>query len=208
MAANNANAKTEQLSGSNLIIVLALLSLLAVGGAGLASKALITGIIRDTKVVSAKQKADKQLKDNVTAAPSLISSFDALGGQKSVLADALPATADLPSLIVSIENMSAAAGVTVKSVSAVPADSSLPAGSASGSSSGAATPQVYPFSITFDGSYDSVKRLLGAIEVSARPMRVVSMQLSGSGSTLSGQLGIETYYQANAQLPFSEETIK
>jgi hypothetical protein len=39
-------------------------------------------------------------------------------------------------------------------------------------------------------------------------MRVQGVQLSGTGGALSGEINLETFYQAAAQLPFGEETIK
>jgi hypothetical protein len=70
------------------------------------------------------------------------------------------------------------------------------------------TPQTYPFSISFDGNYTSMLKMLGFVETSARPMRVVGLQFTGNGSSMSGELDLDTYYQAKGQLPFSKEAIK
>jgi hypothetical protein len=39
-------------------------------------------------------------------------------------------------------------------------------------------------------------------------MRVIGMQMNGSGSALSGEVDIQTYYQDRAQLPLTKEAIK
>jgi hypothetical protein len=39
-------------------------------------------------------------------------------------------------------------------------------------------------------------------------MRILSMVLNGSGSTMSAQMEMETFYQDKAELPFGKETIK
>lgn len=216
MAKNN--SKVENLSNSNLFIVLLLITLLVLGVSALLTKSLVTGIIRDTKIASADKAADDQLKKDLEAAPSLVSAHKALGTSSDVLANALPNTVDFPSLIVMLENMTNDAGVNLKSVSpsinsgtgdtAGAGTETTTTGATAATSSTTPSPQAYPFSVTLDGTYDSLVKFLGNLEMSARPVRVVGLQLNGSGSSLSGQLDLNTYYQDKATLPFSKETIK
>ncbi len=202
-------SKTENMSSSNLIIVMLLITLIVVGVSGLVAKSLIGSIVRDTKVVSKESAADKQVKKDVEAAPKLIEAYGQLGDKASVIADALPNKADFPSLIVTLENISRAAGFKLKSVApgavtvATPGDTSSVA-----DVSQAPAPQSYKFSIAFTGTYASLTKMLGFLETSARPMRVLDMQLAGGGSSLSGQFDVETFYQDKAQLPFSKESVK
>jgi hypothetical protein len=120
-----------QLSNNNLVIIMVLITLLVVGATAIVTKALVTSIMRDTKVVAAKSKADKQLKDDLTAAPQLVQAFQGLGQTANTLADALPSTADLPGLLVLLENMSNDSGVSLKSV--------VPVAAATAGAGGAAT---------------------------------------------------------------------
>lgn len=231
----------QQLSNNNLMIIMVLITLLVLGATALIGKALVTSIVRDTNVVSAKNKADKQLKDDLAAAPSLVQAFQGLGQSANTLADALPTTSDFPGLIVLLENISNDSGMTLKSVSpsasttgatgttatttptaptassvTSAASSSLTSGSGgSGSTTGAASgsamqaaPKTYDFALDFDGSYVGLLKMLGDLQTSARPIRIVGMELSGSGTQMSGTLTLETFYQDKAQLPFSTETIK
>jgi Tfp pilus assembly protein PilO len=199
----------QQLSNNNLMVVMVLISLLVVGVSGFVAKSLIASIQLDKKVLDYKSAADKQIKADVKAAPKLVDAYAALGDQAGTLADALPNTADFPSLIVALENMSKDTGTSIKSVA--PAVTS----SAPGATSTAPTasvlkpvPHSYPFTITFDTTYATLQQLLDHFEKSARPMRVVSLKLNGSGSALSGTMDVETYYQDKAELPFSEVTVK
>ena len=203
--------KTEkqQMSSNNLMIVLLLVSLLAVGGAVVVSKIMISSIALNTKVISAKNKAENNSKADLTAAPQLVSAYQALGSEATTLSDALPTTPDFPSLLVEIQNMSTGAGLEIKQISpaaagAMPATTSL----AGTSATAPATPQTSVYTMNYDGTYQSVQTMLTDLETSARPIRVTGLTISGSGSAISGEIDFETFYQAQAQLPFGEETIK
>lgn len=218
------NKATDKLSSNNLFIIILLVSLIVVGITVLASKALITTIVRDTKVASAKLTADNQLKENQKSAPELVSAYQSLGPTAAVLASALPNTPDFPSIIVTLENIGKLSGVKIKSVTPRPVTSTAAPAAAPVSSTGgttttttttteekkATTPtaQPYTYTVALAGSYDSIQRLLKAFEVSARPVRVTSVQFSGTGSALAATMTVETYYQDKATLPFSTETIK
>jgi hypothetical protein len=186
-----------------------LVTLLVVGATALIGKSLVATIIRDTKVIQKKSAAEAQLKENILAAPQLISEYEQLGSKKVLLEDALPESIDFPSLIVTVENMSKIAGMKLKTVtSSVVATTGASGVPVAQDGSVAPVPQTYNFGISFTGSYDGLNRLLKEIEVSARPMRVLDIQLTGGGNSLTGLIDVETYYQDKAQLPFSKETVK
>jgi hypothetical protein len=201
--------KAENLSSTNLIIIMLLITLLAIGAAGIIGKALVGSIVRDTKVVSAKKTAENNLKHDLAQAPSLVSAYSGLNDKARTIADALPTTPDFPGLLVTLENMTAGAGLELRTVTPS-ADLGTASGvtAPSGDASMPPTPQPYKFGLNFTGSYISLYKFLGEVENSARPMRVVDIQMAGGGNTLTGQIDIQTYYQDKAQLPFSEVTIK
>ena len=218
MPVNNDTTKPK-LSNNNLMIVMVLISLLVVGVSALIGKALVGSIMRDTKVISAKSKADKQVKEDVTSAPKLVDAYNVLGSAANTLNDALPNSKDMPSLLVTLENMSNDSGLGLKSITpAVPAiaatapisdqngQSSVAASSSSGSP--AVTPNPFNLVIDYDGSYPALAKFLGDIEQSVRPMKVTSVTMNGNGSALTGEIDLTTYWQSPAQLPFSTETIK
>lgn len=208
MAAATKTEKTEQLSGNNLVIIVLLITLLVVGVSVLVGKSLVTTIARDSKVDKKKVAAEKQLKADVEAAPNLVDAYKQLGDKTPVLADALPNTPDFPSLIVTLENMSHIAGMKLKTVTPAAVASDETTGTTANDISVAPKPQPYKFTISVNGGYPGMNRLMSLIETSARPMRVLDIQLTGSGSALTGNIDLETFYQDKAQLPFSKETVK
>jgi hypothetical protein len=204
---------TEKMSSSNLMIILLLINLLVVGVAGLAIKSLYGTIALDTKIEHSKSVAAKQADEDVDAAPGLINSYAALGDKSPELASALPNTADFPSLIVTLENMGNASGLKIKSIAPTLVTGSVDpvAGAAAPAApdpSAPPKPQQYTFSLTTATTYDSVLKFLNTIETSARPMRVMNVQFTGSGSNLNSQIDLMTYYQDKAELPFSTENVK
>ena len=212
----------KKLSGNNLLIVLALVTLLVVGITALAAKAMIADIFLNNKVLTAKNTADGNLKTDLDAAPKLVDAYHALGSQAGVLADALPVTSDFPALIVEMENITNDSGVFLKTVGpdtlgglsggVTPALSTPTAGSASGSTAKddlAAPPaQPYNFTLDLDGNYANLLKLLNDLETSARPMRVTSLQMTGGATDLHTSLTVTTYYMDKAKLPIGTETVK
>ena len=225
----------KKLSGNNLLIVLALVTLLALGITALAAKTMIADILLNNKVLTAKNEADANLKTDLDAAPKLVDAFNALGNQAGVLSDALPVTSDFPALLVEMENITNDTGMLLKSVdpdtgglggtsvtasaasaatttasSAGATGGTAAAGSSDASSGGIAapTPQTYNFTLDLNGTYPNVLRMLSDLETSARPMRVTSMTLGGVTGALNVQLGVTTYYMDKAQLPIGTETVK
>jgi Tfp pilus assembly protein PilO len=204
-----ATKTTSKLSNNNYFIVLLLITLIVLGATVLGAKALVTGIMRDTEVYKAKALASDNLTKDLLAAPNLVDNYKALGSKQQLIADALPNTTELPGLMAMLENLSASSGTNLKSIS--PSQSSVASPTTTTPATGTVTPpkpQPYNVSLTFDGSYASLKQLLAAIEQSARPMRVTALQLSGAGNNLSVQMEATTYYQDKATLPISMKTVK
>jgi hypothetical protein len=126
------------------------------------------------------------------------------------LADALPNDSNFPSLIVALENIANDSAVNLKSVapSLIPGIAAITTAPTGAESIKPPKPAPYRYTVTFDGSYASLQRMLADLELYARPMRVKSIKLTGNGTALSGTLDIQTYYQDKATLPLAKETIK
>jgi Tfp pilus assembly protein PilO len=206
------NSKVAQaaIRGNNLILVLALVSLLAVGAAVLVDKALIDNISRDTKVATAMSTARKTMDQNVKNAPQLVQAYAGLGQLNQVIKDALPNTTDFPGVLIVVENMAATAGIKLKTVSPVKAASASSGSTTSTATSSALAPKPasVKYAVTFDGSYATFAKFVSNLELSARPMHVSSVSLTGTGSNLAGMMEIDTSYQDKATLPITEDTIK
>lgn len=208
-----APSRTEhQVSNTNLSIILLLVTLLVVGASGLIAKNLITGIIRNTKVVDAKTRASNQLDLNLQDAPRLVDNYRQLGDRSTLIAAALPDTTDLPGLLVLLENISSDAGLKLKSVEpgfiADSLSSASTAKTATDTSVDPPKPKTFAVNAALDGSYPTLQKFVADMELSARPLRIDSIQLSGSGNALSAQLGLTTYYQDKGKLPYGKEVIK
>ena len=192
------------LSNNNLIIVALLITLIVIGITILVGKGLVTTIVQDTKLIDKKNTAKVQLDKNLEAAPKLVEAYDQLNGNKQTIADALPNTSDFPALIAQLENMSAATGVNIKTVSP-DRSSGVAVATATGDKP---QPQIYKFAVTMSGSYDSLQKMLTAIEHSVRPMKVNNIQIAGTGNTLTFSISLSTYFQSVATIPYKLEVLK
>ena len=215
---------TKNMSNNNLIIIMLLVTLLVIGITAFAVNFLIKTIALDGQLVSKKLAAEKQLKEDIVAAPNLIEAYRNLGTERALLEDALPNTSDLPSLLVTLENMSkdatmALAGVSETSIGTASVAAASPTSTGGGETTTAIPahetstavtpkPEKFTFSAEVKGGYQSLLILLDHIEKSARPMRVTGIEISGSASGLDATLSVETYYQKSSELPFGKETVK
>jgi Tfp pilus assembly protein PilO len=211
VATSKTAAKKQQLSANNFIIVMILVTLLVVGVAGLVSKSLIGAISHDGKVWSKKSTANKNLDTDITNAPQLIQSYKNLpAGAGTLLLHALPVTDDFAGLISLLELAGTENGVTISSVSPSAATAAAPTSTPTASSSSLSgnTPQSLDFTMEAKGSYANLNKFFGAIETSARPIRITTVGLAGTGSNLTATLTGTTYYESKAQLPFATEKVK
>jgi hypothetical protein len=206
--------KTE-LSNNNLIIIMLLVTFLVVGITGLAANSLIRAIALNTKVLTKKSAADKQIKADVKNAPNLVEAYKALGPQGAILDDALPTFPDFPALLVTFENMSKDAGVFLKEVEPSAVVTPVASTSAPATPTGAQvtpSPQTVSYTVGIKGagtnSYQQLRTMLDHIEKSARPMRITGVVVTGSSSSMEAQITLDTYYQDKSQLPIGTEEVK
>ncbi|MBW4061302.1 hypothetical protein HJC99_01880 [Candidatus Saccharibacteria bacterium] len=204
-------AEKRELSNNNFFIVLLLISLVAVGAGILITKGLITSIRHNAKVLTATSAANKQLDANVVSAPQLVSSYQSLSGSTpTILTDALPNTPDFPGLISLLETTGNLSGATYTSmVPDVAVGATVaPATSVPASNGSIPTAQSTNVLAKFTGSYPAMMKLINTLQLSARPIQITAIDISGTGAQITGTLSITTYYQAKATLPFGTESIK
>jgi Tfp pilus assembly protein PilO len=168
-------------------------------------------------VIAAKQKAADTLTANIRNAQDLIKEVDALVADnalgsvktnpddpntKSVL-DALPTTFDPAALATSLQQVVlSGSGVTIDSIS-VPQELDIPS-----EDSQQPTPQEMPFSFIVSGSFEQIKTCLIDIERTIRPIKVTSINLSGSDNSLRATVEAVTYYQPSKTVEVGQEVIK
>jgi Tfp pilus assembly protein PilO len=200
--------KADQLSTNNLMIVMLLISLVVIGATVLFGKSLLSSIARDTTVVQKTGTAEKNIEADLVAAPSLTAAYKSLGPSTTLLADALPATPDFPSILVTFETMARTAGMSLHSIDPAGTAGTAPIAQTIPAEGAAVSPVAYPLSVSLNGTFASFQKFMMTVETSARPMRITDIKVSGSGSTTNIEATIETYYQGAAALPLSKEYVK
>lgn len=178
----------------------------------------------ERKVVSAKEKANRQLKANIQAVDKLMASYkkftdtpnNVIGGSTSgtgdndgnnakIILDALPSSYDFPALTSSIEKILNSKNLKVGSITGT--DDEV----AQAASQSSATPQPVPMTFTFvvdDASYESVQDLVKTLELSIRPIQVDSIDLSGAASKMNFTVNAHTFYQPPKALKITKQVIQ
>lgn len=176
------------------------------------------------KVISAKSKARNQLSKNIDAYESLKQSYDdfdsksnnAIGGVKDgagdndgpnskIILDALPSQYDFPALTSSIEKIMSDRGLTVGSITGtddqVNQQNNL-------SSSSPKEVQI-PFSFTINNaSYESVQKMVGALQQSIRPIVIDTLNISGGNNNMTVTVTAHTFFQPAKNLNVTTKVVK
>lgn len=187
-----------------------------------ASKTLISQASYQNRIIGAKKDAVSQLKDNISAKDSLVSSYSAfvgttqnvLGGNPSgtgqqdgdnakLVLDALPSKYDFPALATSLEKMIEGQNLTIVGITGTDDEvQQLNAGS------GTPAPVAMPFQLQVSGSYQSIQGLVDLFNRSIRPFQIQSIELSGGQSNMTATINAQTFYQPEKTFKVSTEVIK
>lgn len=190
------------LSTNNYILLAILITIVVVLVSALIGAKLVDQAKLNSKVISKKSQANKQLKENLDILGNLKQQYDNLGSKKQLISAAMPSMPDFPAIVSAMEVVAGTSGVKLKSVtpSIDKTDlASTPAGNG---------PQEFLYSVTIEGNYDNVLKFLGNVELTARPSKVISMTQSGSGNLQMVEINLVTYYQAPADLTPKTEEVK
>lgn len=176
------------------------------------------------KVVSAKEKANQQLKKNVTAFNSLVGAYndfdkqpvnviggnakgsgDNDGSNSKIILDALPSNYDFPALTSSVEKIITDQGLTVSSITGT--DDQL--NQQSNLSSPTPTAVTMPFSFTVsNANYASVSKLVDRLQKSIRPIQVDTLVISGGANNMTVSVSAHTYYQPAKSVSVVKKVVK
>jgi Tfp pilus assembly protein PilO len=227
MASKKSQDKHSEVGTNSYIAMLVGILVVLVMICAIAANSLVHSLILNTKVISKKSKAKSQLDTKVANAPQLIDAYHNLGNTKQLVLDALPTTADFPQIVTIADNLTASAGVSLKSVTPQPSvapttgtsstgasssASSTTSGATSSSSSSStsttAQPTSYTYTMSVEGQYDRLMLLLKNLEQSSRVMRVNSIKMQSSGATVTADFEVQTYYQDKADISEKTEVIK
>ncbi len=188
----------------------------------IASKALFSQMGYQNRVIGAKKTAVAQLKDNLEARDSLVTSYKSfvdrpqnmLGGDPDgsgpqdgdnakIVLDALPSVYDFPALATSLEKLITSQNLQITGITGT--DQELEQQVAADS---IPQPVPMPFQIQVTGSYDSVKNLVDLFDRSVRPFQVQNMSLGGNQSNMTLTLSAQTYYQPEKNFKINTQVVK
>ncbi len=190
----------------------------------IAAQALLTQNSYLSKVIAAKQKTQHQLTANLTAANTLLDTYQAFENQKvnliggssagngdqdgdnaRLILDALPSTYDFPALTSSIEKVLARDNFKVSSISGADDEVSQQASLSSPNP----VPVAMPFMFTItDTSYPAVQQLMTTLQTSIRPLQIDSLTLSGANTNMQLSVSAHTFYQPGKNLTITKKVVK
>ena len=211
---DKANARMViSISAASFIVVFSLV----------ASKALLGQRGYQSRVIAAKVKAVNQLKQNVSAAQTLVNSYTAfvsapdnvLGGSTKgngdrdgdnakIVLDALPSKYDFPALATSLEKILTSQNYKINSIAGT--DDELQQQNTL--SSPAPKPIEIPFQISVSGNYSAMQNFINTLERSIRPIQVQTISFSAGSGGLQGTISAKTFYQPEKSLTITTKEIK
>lgn len=189
-----------------------------------ASKAVFSQNRYQARVISAKEKAHKQLKTNIDTFSDLQTAYNAFnsastnviggnakgtgdndGPNSKIILDALPPTYDFPALVSSIEKVLTDSGLQVSSISGT--DDQL--NQQNNTSSPDPQPVSIPFSFTVsNANYTSIGQLLFTLQHSIRPVAIDKLDISGGQNSMTATINAHTYYQPIKTIGITKKVVK
>lgn len=188
-----------------------------------AIKSLFSQSGYQSRVLSEKQKALKQLKENNKNVASLVESYksfasepqNVLGGNPSgasvidgdnpkIILDALPSKYDFPGLISSMEKLLKDGGYQIESLGGV--DDEV-AQQNTASDKPAPVEMPFPFSVNTSGE-TGAKNLFMLLEKSIRPIDVTSLSIVVGQNGMKISVSAKTYYQPEKDLKITTKVVK
>lgn len=189
-----------------------------------ATKAQFSQNRYQARLTAAKSQANNQIQQNLKAFNDLTASYKAFdgtstnviggvrvgtgnndGSNSKIILNALPSSYDFPALTSSIEKILRDQSLSVSSITGT--DDQLK--QQSNTASPSPEPVSMPFSFTVnDASYESVGKLMTALQRSIRPMHVDSLNISGGGNSMTVVVDAHTYYQPGKTVNITKKVIK
>ena len=209
-------------ANSTMIIVLSIAAAVAVFSL-VSTNSLFKQAKYQNKVITARNKAKKQLEDNIKEKDKLVDHYqsfasgdpniieglrDDVSGERGgenprIVLDALPSTYDFPALTSSIEKIMTKRSVKITSISG---KDDVSANSAKDSS-----PNPKPIAMTFtaeaESNYSSIQELIKDFEKSIRPFKVTKLEISGKEDKLTMKANIDTFFQPAKDLTIIQKVV-
>ncbi len=222
MAITQTASKRVQIDKANaMMVVVVAVAAFVVTFSVVASKALLSKRSYQNRVLTKKKQAADQLKANVSAVDTLITSYKAfvdtpdniIGGNPSgtgdrdgdnakIVLDALPSQYDFPALTSSLEKI-LSGNYKLSSISG--SDDQI---AQQNQQSISPVPVEVPFQFAASASAASAKDLLSTLERSIRPIKVHTLTIGGNEKALDITVSASTFYQPEKSLKIQMEDVK
>lgn len=193
----------------------------AVSLAAVALQFLFTEWSYNNKIIGAKYKASSTLSQNIKNSKTLKENVNQLVGNSAlasirqagsnnnlqVVLDALPGEGDLTALATSVQQaIVPRSGVSLESLS--PDIQSSTDGETSSAPADSKEPVEQRFTVIVTGDYNAIRRFVGDLEKSIRPMKVETLGVGGSQQSLRATLQVVTYYQPAKTVDIKKEAVR
>jgi Tfp pilus assembly protein PilO len=222
----NMKFSTKQLminkANAQMIVMIAVSSVIIVFSL-VATKALLSQRGYQSRVITQKEKALKQLKSNVTSVKMLSTSYttfensnyNVLGGlatgagdldgdNAKIILDALPSKYDFPALATSLEKLLTSPSYTIDSIVGIDDEVNQQSNLATSTPK----PVDMPFEIDVTGDYKAIQNLIVTLDKSIRPFQIQSINFSGKDAELKAEIIAKTFYQPEKSLTIKTQVIK
>lgn len=188
------------------------------------AKALWAQNAYTAKVITAKEKAHRQLQDNLEAADALVKAYkgfvaadpNVIGGSKvgtadrdgdnaKIILDALPGSYDFPALTSSLEKIMHDKNIKLSDITGTDDEVNQ---SANGSSPTPKATQI-PFAFTVsNANYQGIQDLITTLQLSIRPIQIDKIDLSGGVSDMELTVEAHTFYQPEKNVQITKQVVK
>jgi len=189
-----------------------------------ASRAVFSQNRYQARVISAKEKAHKQLQQNISTFSDLQTAYKAFDGaatnviggnsagtgdndgpNSKIILDALPPTYDFPALTSSVEKILTDNGLKVTSITGT--DDQL--SQQGNTSSPNPQPVSMPFSFTVsNANYASIGQLLSKLQESIRPIAIDKLDISGGANNMTATVSAHTYFEPVKTVGITKKVVK
>lgn len=219
------SAKRVAIESANaqMVIIVAISAFIAVFCL-MASKAVLSQNQYNSRVMSAKEQANNQLKKNIKSFDELNKSYKAfdststniIGGVSSgegdndgpnskIILDALPSTYDFPALTASIEKIFRDRNINVSSITGT--DDQVT--QQTNASSANPKPVEVPFTFTItNANYKSAIQAIETMQRSIRPMQIDTLEIHGNDGSITITVTAHTYFQPSRSIQPTTKVVK
>lgn len=189
-----------------------------------ASKAVFSQNRYQARVISTKEKAHKQLQQNISTFNDLQTSYKAFdgastnviggnavgtgdndGSNSKIILDALPPAYDFPALTSSIEKVLNDNGLKVSSITGT--DDQLSQQGNTSSPNPEAVSMPFSFTVS-NANYASIGQLLAKLQQSVRPISIDTLDISGGQNNMTATVSAHTYFQPIKIVGITKKVVK